>query len=79
MERWNFEPIINLEYRVQILALGKALIRNENTSSAILQSTMILGLISSSFYVNCNVFIVIKNEFEHVLVCWWVTLFVTES
>ena len=30
-------------------------------------------------YVNFNVFSVIKTDFEHAFICWWVALFVRAS
>ena len=41
--------------------------------------TMISWGTRSSFYINFNVFSIMRNDFGHVLIYWWVGLFIKTS
>ena len=90
MEKQNFKPIGNSANTTEFLVLGKTLnfyincftwtdMWNESTSSTGLHSAMIscwkcltfTHMLTHMF----NVFSVIKNDFECVLICWWLILF----
>ena len=83
-EKLNFETIGNSVHTAEFWALGKAWIFMSSLNlygmKALqvlrLHSTMISLWIGKLNYVKFNIFSVIINNFGHVIICWWVTLFV---